>query len=201
MSEDAGETPRDEEARGEEGSEPEDVETWPPEDEPQGREAPPPDHEQGRQGHRDPPASAGQQPSGHRRRGVGMSDSEARNWAAGAHLASLVALVGIPSIVGPLVVWLVKRDDHAFVADQARESLNFQISVFIYTIVGIIAAIVLALATLGIGLIVILPAALLFGLGVLLLPIVAAIKASEGEEFRYPLTLRLISGRDERRRA
>lgn len=126
-----------------------------------------------------------------------MSDAEATNWAAGAHLASLVALVGVPSILGPLVVWLVKRDDHPFVADQARESLNFQISVLIYAIVGGIAALVFGLATLGIGFIAVIPIAIVFALGVFLLPIIAAIKASDGDRYRYPLTLRFISGSDE----
>ncbi|PSG98204.1 DUF4870 domain-containing protein [Thermoplasmatales archaeon SW_10_69_26] len=123
-----------------------------------------------------------------------MSDQDATNWAAGAHLASLVVLVGVPPILGPLVVWLVKREDHPFVADQARESLNFQISVLIYTIVGGLAALILTIATVGLGLIAIVPIAIVFAIGVFLLPIVAAIKASEGRRYRYPLTLRLVSG-------
>lgn len=172
-----------------------DVETWPPEEQEAGPDRPTaPDREHARQGTREPPSSREAGPRHHR----GMSDSDARNWAAGAHLASLVALVGIPSIVGPLIVWLVKRDDHPFVADQARESLNFQLSVIIYTIVGAIAALILTLATLGIGLLVVIPIALIFLVGVLLLPIFAAIKASEGQRYRYPLTMRLISASERR---
>jgi len=177
------------------GSQPddEDIETWPPEEEPAGSsppQAPSPDHEQARQGTRRPPTDDAPHGGGP----GGMNDQDATNWAAGAHLASLVVLVGVPPILGPLVVWLVKREDHPFVADQARESLNFQISVLIYTIVGGLAALILTIATVGLGLIAIVPIAIVFAIGVFLLPIVAAIKASEGRRYRYPLTLRLVSG-------
>jgi uncharacterized Tic20 family protein len=148
-----------------------------------------PDREQARQGHRDPPAQTG--PSRE-----AMSDSEARNWGAGAHLSSLIMLAWVPAVIGPLVVWLVKREDHPFVEDQAREALNFQISVLIYAIVGGIAALIFALATLGMGLFVVLPVAGLFIVVAFLLPIYAAIKASDGERYRYPFTMRLLSGSD-----
>jgi uncharacterized Tic20 family protein len=170
----------------------EDVETWPPEDEGQRPAGPAPDHEQARQGARDPTRAAG------RGRGASMSDAEAENWAVGAHLSSLVALLSVPPVLGPLVVWLLKREDHPFVADQAREALNFQISVLIYTIVGVIAALAFTLATMGLGLVVVLPAAFVFVVGAFLLPIFAAIEASEGERFRYPFTLRVVSGSDRR---
>lgn len=176
---------------------PDEVETWPPEED-EAADVPPaasPDHEQARQGAREPPTR-----SGPGTRGSEASDAEARNWAAGAHLSSLVGLLGIPSILGPLVVWLVKREDHPFVADQSREALNFQISVLVYAIVGVIAAVIFAIATLGMGLFVVLPAAAIFVVGVLLLPVYAAFRASDGEPYRYPFTLRLISGTDVGRR-
>lgn len=194
---DAGDGDGEGDTRPEGPEEADDVETWPPEDQEPGGPARPmaPDHEQARQGAREPPPSGGA--GGHQPHGRGMSGSDARNWAAGAHLASLVALVGIPSVVGPLVVWLVKREDHPFVADQARESLNFQLSVIIYTLVGGLVALILTLATLGIGLLVVVPIALIFLVGVLLLPIFAAIRASEGQRYRYPFTLRLISASEQ----
>lgn len=170
------------------------IETWPPEEEQgQQRTSPhpsPPEHGQTR---REPPRSSGQGARDHQQRIGAMSDADARNWAAGAHLASLIALVGIPSVVGPLIVWLVKRDEHPFVADQATEALNFQISVLIYTVLGVIAALLFTVLTLGLGILVVLPIALIFLLGVLVLPILAAVRASDGERYRYPLTLRLIS--------
>lgn len=122
-----------------------------------------------------------------------MSEAEARNWAAGAHLASLVGFVGVPSLLGPLVVWLLKREEDPFVADQACESLNFQISVLIYAVVGVIVALAVALATFGLGLIVIVPVGIVFVIGVVLLPVLAAIRASDRERYRYPLTMRFVS--------
>lgn len=157
------------------------------------RDARPPDHEQARQGPRQPPVEHGPQRDG----GGETSGAEARNWAAGAHLSAFVGLLGVPPLIGPLVVWLVKREEDAFVADQSLEALNFQISVLLYAVLGAIAAVALALVTLGVGLFVIVPVVAIFVVGVLLLPILAAVRASEGERYRYPLTLRILqaSGR------
>ena len=53
------------------------------------------------------------------------------------HLSSLAgSVIPFGNIVGPLVVWLIKKDEYAFVDDQGKESLNFQISITIYTVVG-----------------------------------------------------------------
>ena len=113
------------------------------------------------------------------------SDQSTRAWAMAAHLAALTGYLGngIGWIVGPLVVWLIKRDTMPLVDDQGKEALNFNISIFIYILCCV-------------------PLILLFGLGILLMiligifqlifTIVAAVKAYEGEAYRYPLTLRLI---------
>lgn len=188
------------EADPEEKADVEEVERWPPEQSQTGSgdtgrpnaRAGPEGHQARRTPGQAPPAGGGYQ----RRR---MSDHEARNWAVGAHLSSLVGLIGVPSVLGPLVVWLIKRDEHEFVDHQGREALNFQISVLVYTIVGGILAVAFALATFGLGLFVVIPLAIVFGLGVFVLPIVAAVKASDGHAFRYPLTIRFVSG--SRRRA
>lgn len=132
--------------------------------------------------------------------GPDEQDSDARNWATAAHLSSLVGMLGIPAVIGPLVVWLMKKDDHPFVESQAREALNFQISVLIYAVVGAIVAVIVTVLTLGVGVLAVIPAALVFLVGVFVLPIVAAIKASKGTNYRYPLTLRLVSGPHRSRR-
>lgn len=134
------------------------------------------------------PAEDPNRPSGAR-----ADDRDARNWAVAAHLAWLVTFAGVPPPIGPLVVWLVKRNDHPFVDDQAREALNFQLSILIYAIVGALLAVVLGIATLGVGFLAVIPVAIAFGLVVLILPIVAAVRASEGDRYRYPLTLRLVT--------
>ncbi len=114
----------------------------------------------------------------------GPSKSE-RNWAMGCHLIALCGLL-IPNLilglVGTLVLWLLKRDEGAFVEDQGKESLNFQISLIIYACVCIVLHVILIgfflLAALGVFAFVCI--------------IVAAIKASEGTCFRYPMCLRFI---------
>nr|WP_317270998.1 DUF4870 domain-containing protein [Arthrospira sp. PLM2.Bin9] len=110
-------------------------------------------------------------------------DQESRTWGMIAHLSSFVGyVIPVANIVGPLVIWLLKKDEMPFVEDQAKEALNFQISILIYLCVSI----VLILFLIGIPL---LFAVLVFDL---IFTIVAASKANEGIRYRYPLTLRFI---------
>lgn len=111
------------------------------------------------------------------------SSPESRMWAMLAHLSSLSGFI-IPfgNIIGPLVIWLIKRDEMTFVDDQAKEALNFNISMTIY---GLISA-VLVIVVVGFLMLAVL------GIAWLVLAIMAAIKANEGVAYRYPLTLRLV---------
>lgn len=118
---------------------------------------------------------------------------ESRNWAVGAHLSALAAAWLALGFVGPLVVWLVKKDQDGYVAHHAREALNFQLSWLVYALVGGVVAFLLAVVTLGIGVVVIAPLAALAGVAWLVLIIVAAVKAANGEAYRYPLTIRFVS--------
>ena len=106
-----------------------------------------------------------------------------RTWAMLCHLSGLAGYV-IPfgNILGPLIIWLIKRDQSWFVDDQGKEALNFQISWAIYMIVSLVAILVLV----GIVLVAIV------AVGGLVLLIVAAVKANEGIAYRYPLTIRFI---------
>lgn len=100
-------------------------------------------------------------------------------------MALLAHLLGIISgFIGPLVIWLINKDDasKSFVTDQSKEALNFQITVFIAVVISWILAFVL------IGLL-LLP---LVGIAALVLAIIAAVKANNGEAYRYPFALRLI---------
>lgn len=112
------------------------------------------------------------------------SNPESRMWAMLAHLSAFSGFV-IPfgNIIGPLVIWLVKRDEMSFVNDQAKEALNFNISMTIYMVVSGVLAFVL----IGIPLLIVL------GIAWLVLVILAAVKANEGMAYRYPLTLRLVN--------
>ncbi|MEO5629742.1 MAG: DUF4870 domain-containing protein [Thermomonas sp.] len=131
-----------------------------------------------------------------------------RQWAASAHfLALLLALMtawmaGVAGIVGAGIVYLLKRDDSPFIAEHAREAINFNLSMLLYSAAAVMMAVVLVGATvltLGIGIIVTAPAGLLLVLVAaaiavmwLVCSLVAGFKAWNGEHYRYPLTLRLI---------
>lgn len=111
-------------------------------------------------------------------------DSGERQMAMLAHLSALSGFV-IPfgNVVGPLVFYLVKRQESEFVADQAREALNFQITAMI---AGVVAAFLMLLV---VGFI-LLP---IVAIAWLVLSIVGGIKANEGQWYRYPFTLRLVT--------
>jgi uncharacterized Tic20 family protein len=116
-----------------------------------------------------------------------------RTWGMLSHLSALVGYFVIPfgSIIAPLVIWLVKKDQSQFVGDQAKEALNFQISLVIYAIVGTIIGLILMLVIVGLFILIALWSALY--IGGIVLTVVAAIKANEGQAYRYPLTLRLVN--------
>jgi uncharacterized Tic20 family protein len=107
---------------------------------------------------------------------------DARNWATLSHLSAFVVFFGIPSLIGPLVMWLLRRDD-PYAEFHAREALNFNISFALYGI----ASAILILALVGL---ILLPAVLITWF---VLVIRGAIKASSGEYYRYPMTLRFVS--------
>jgi len=113
-----------------------------------------------------------------------LSQSEERNWALAAHIGSLVAAWFAMGFICPLVIWLIFRDRSDYVRRHALESLNFQISLLIYGVV----AVVLAVGTFGLGLLVIIPLAI----AALVLIIMATMAAAEGRDYRYPLTIRLV---------
>jgi uncharacterized Tic20 family protein len=106
-----------------------------------------------------------------------------RTWAMLCHIAGLAGfIIPLGGIFGPLIVWMIKKDQSWFVDDQGKEATNFQISLAIYVIVSCILILVL------VG-IVLLP---LIAIGGLILMIIAAIKANEGVAYRYPLTIRFL---------
>ena len=117
-----------------------------------------------------------------------------RNWAVGAHLSALVASVvtGL-AILGPLAVYLIKKDEDRFIAEHAREALNFQLTWLIGGFVAGIVAVIVTLVTVGFGLIVFVPAAIGFAIAWIVFMIKAAMAASRGDYYRYPLTIRLVS--------
>jgi uncharacterized Tic20 family protein len=114
----------------------------------------------------------------------GSPTAEERQWAMFAHLSALVGvIIPLGSIIGPLVIWLIKKDTMPFVNDQGKEALNFNITVAIAAIVGWILCFIL------IGFLVL----AVLAIGWLVFVIIATIKANEGTTYRYPFTLRLVN--------
>lgn len=89
-------------------------------------------------------------------------------------------------IVAPLVVWAIKRDSSEFVRRQSIESLNFQISMTLYAFLAGLLAITV------IGLVVAIPMILMLIVSDIVLTLVGAYRASQGESYRYPCTIRLL---------
>ena len=123
----------------------------------------------------------------------GMSQSEERTWALASHVGSLVAAVVAMAFLAPLLVLLVHGEKSPFVRRHAVESLNFQISLLIYSLAGTVIGIVIAILTVGIALLLIIPLVAILALVVLILIIVATVRAANGEDYRYPFCLRFIN--------
>jgi len=107
-----------------------------------------------------------------------------KNMALLVHLLAFSILLSIPfaNILGPLVLWLIKKDQSVYIDYHGKEAINFQISCTIYGIVGVILAFLL------IGI----PLLLALSIFWLIFVIIAAVRAANGEYFRYPLTLPLL---------
>ena len=117
--------------------------------------------------------------------------SNIRLWTVLCHASALAGLI-VPAaghIAGPLIVWLLKRGDSAEIDEHGKESLNFQISMFIYTTVLGVICFILMFVLIGFLLMPLL--AVLYVADVVLV-IIASLKASEGQLYHYPLTIRLI---------
>lgn len=110
--------------------------------------------------------------------------AEEKTWGMLAHLSSLAGFI-IPfgNVIGPLVVWLIKKDTMPFVADQGKEALNFNITVAIAAVISAI----LMFVVIGFLLLAVV------AVGWLVLTILACIEANKGVAYRYPFTLRLIN--------
>lgn len=121
--------------------------------------------------------------------------TEERKWATFAHLSALLGALltsgwagSIGFFIGPLIIWLMKREAMPFVNDQGKEALNFAITVSIACFVLLL----LTILSLGIGLLITVPLFVVIGITALVLIVIAAIKANEGVAYRYPFSLRLV---------
>ncbi|MFZ1731255.1 MAG: DUF4870 domain-containing protein [Bacteroidota bacterium] len=127
---------------------------------------------------------------------------EARSWAMLCHIAVFLAIV-IPfgHVVGPLVIWLVKKDQYPLVDDQGKESLNFQLTMTIFSIILLIVIIVGLLDFVagdfagGIPHTLLYSGLAFFGLGItnFVFIIIAAVRSYSGEAYRYPISIHFVS--------
>jgi uncharacterized Tic20 family protein len=114
----------------------------------------------------------------------GSLSQDDRNWGMIGHLSALAAFIApfLGGVLGPLIVYLVKRDQSAFAADAAKEALNFNITVAIgYAICGCLAIVFIGI-----------PLLIALWIAWLVLVIVAGVRASEGVQYRYPATIRFV---------
>jgi uncharacterized Tic20 family protein len=125
---------------------------------------------------------------------VALSPQEERTWAMLAHISSIIAgfVLGL-SFLGPLIVMLTQGTKSAFVRRHAVESLNFQLTVLIITAVGTVLSIVLLIVTLGLGLLVLIPVAAAALIAALVFTVMGAVKANNGEDYRYPINIRMVN--------
>ncbi len=113
------------------------------------------------------------------------ADSDVTFWAMMCHLSSFAGIVcPIPfiNVLAPLIVWMVKRDEHPFIDDNGREVINFQISLAIYTFVAAILCVIL------IGF----PMLLVLWIVDIVATIKAALRARDGYFYEYPMTIRFL---------
>ncbi len=111
------------------------------------------------------------------------ADPKARMWAMFCHLAGLAWILPITpafgSVLGPLIVWLIKKNDYPFVDEQGKEALNFQITMLIYCAVAALL-ILLCIGFLLLAVVIIVE---------VVFTVIAAVKANDGYHYRYPYPL------------
>ena len=114
-----------------------------------------------------------------------VTDPNEKQWGMFVHLAAFAAFIGIPlgNVIGPLVIYLIKKDEYEFVNETGKEVLNFQITWSIIFIISTIFIIV------GIGILLLVG----FGIAWLILVIMGIVAANNGQHYKYPLTFKFFN--------
>ena len=123
------------------------------------------------------PQEAGSAGQGEQPQPSSEVSKDARMWAMLCHLLGLFTC-----FIGPLIIWLIKKDEDPFIDDQGKEALNFQITVAIAGIVSAVLTVVCVGFFLGIAV----------SIADLVFCIIASIKANSGQAYRYPVSIRFI---------
>jgi len=120
-----------------------------------------------------------------------------RTWAMFTHLAALSQLIGIPfgNIIGPLIMWIIKKEQYPFVDSQGKAAINFQISMLIYAALAPLLVVFLV-RTAGVGEPEFMLAGIVLFAAIIITDIVqtiiAAVSANDGKAHHYPLAIRFI---------
>jgi uncharacterized Tic20 family protein len=112
------------------------------------------------------------------------TEQDSRTWAMFCHLGAFAGyIIPFGHIIAPLIIWLIKRDESPLVADQGKESLNFQLSMTLYAIIA------------GLLIVIFIGFILLFALMIfdVIMVIIATVRANAGEKYRYPLSIRFVT--------
>lgn len=118
-------------------------------------------------------------------------ESQARMWNMLCHISALAGMIGVPfgNILGPLVVWQIKKNEFPSVAIHGKAALNFQITMTIALFVGAAAAFILSFLCVGFLLI---PLVMVVALVGVVFAIIAGIKANNGEDYKYPCSIEFV---------
>jgi uncharacterized protein len=118
------------------------------------------------------------------------NESQARMWNMLCHLSALAGyIIPFGNVLGPLIIWQIKKSEFPSVEEHGKAALNFQITVLIALLAGIVAAVVLSAVCIGFLFI---PVVVAIGLCGLIFAVIAGIKANNGEPYRYPWSLNLV---------
>ena len=118
------------------------------------------------------------------------NESQARTWNMLCHLSALAGyIIPFGNVLGPLLIWQIKKIEFPSVEEHGKAALNFQLTVLIALFVGAMAAFLLSFVCIGFLLIPVVVAIALCGL---VFAIIAGIKANNGEAYRYPWSLALV---------
>ena len=121
---------------------------------------------------------------------VTATNSE-RNWALASHLVSLIGyFIGFGEFIGPLIIWMAKRNESPFVAHHAKESLNFSLTQMLLLFIALVVCLPLCLIVIGIPMLII--SVLILFVWHVIAAIIGAVRAGEGELYYYPLTIRFL---------
>ena len=121
------------------------------------------------------------------------TDPQQRMWAMWCHLSALAGLlVPLGSILGPLIVWLTKRQEYPSVDAEGKKALNFQITTLIAYVVFVVVLIAAAASEIFVLAVLIGLALLALGIAWIIWVILASVRTNEGKDFRYPLSIRFL---------